>query len=115
MMKRNYSELPELIKLIAEIRDRALKDSAHPYTGQCPRNAVGCTDLDPCNHPDYIEFVAKEHISQVDRTELIKTFDKCREYSDLYKIPVGVFRDYDINGFIKKGYPIPAAHHVLSI
>jgi hypothetical protein len=107
LMKRNYKEFPEMIKLICDMK----KDMNIEMN--CPLINFGCTDLDPFDISGYNEFVSDEHIDNIDLHELINMFKKCKEYSDFYNVPVFVFKVYDINNFISAGCPIPqrAMHH----
>jgi len=108
MMKRNYTELPEMIRLFSEMRSKVSSEKIYPILG------FGCSSLDPDNVPGYNEFAAEEHMDSIDPERLREIFDKCKEYSETYGVSVGLFKEYSINSYIEAGYPIPkrAEHHI---
>jgi len=107
MMKQNYSELPELIKMISELKYSVSPDNLYPTV------CFGCSTLDHDNIPGYNEFVSEQSHDLIENSELQDIFVKCQEYCDMYNVKLGVLRDYGINSFINAGFPLPtrAPHH----
>lgn len=109
LMKSNYTEFPELIRVMSELKKKISPDNIYPTIG------FGCASLDQNDVPGYNEFAAAEHIDSIEHEELKKVFDKCKQYSDLYNVSVEIFVKYNIDSYISEGYPIPkrALHHMI--
>ncbi|MCM8813389.1 MAG: radical SAM protein [Candidatus Omnitrophica bacterium] len=97
LMKRNYQEFPRLVELIHRLYG----------TSRVPAISVYCQALESYRTPRYQEFVQREHHSFVARSELIAVFDETTQLSKKTGIPVRVFYSWNIDEFVKAGYPFP--------
>ncbi len=97
LMRRNFREFPQLVKLVDEIR----KNYSYPSV------YVFCQGLEPLPIAGYQEFVAQEHHSLVNRKELIAVFDETNALSQASGIKVGAFYKWNIDQFANEGYPFP--------
>ena len=104
LMKRNYNEYPEMIKIISEIKERVCKTYGENMLS--PLNFY-CQTLEPPVTKENNAFLAKEHISLVKKDELISMFNKCLELKKMYDITIGVWYTSTLEDFINAGYPIP--------
>jgi sulfatase maturation enzyme AslB (radical SAM superfamily) len=98
LMKRNYHEFPQLVRLIHQLRgDNPL-----------PRIHVYCQSLENYGEPEeYINFVTREHHTLVDRTKLVAVFEDTLKASQSTGIPVRAFYTHKLEDFIKQGCPFP--------
>jgi hypothetical protein len=114
LMRSNYHEFPELVKLIGRLRDSEFSkwSNMNPFRGlkqnrRFPRIVIYCQGLENYETPAYSEFIKKEHHSLVEREELIKTFQRVLKASVKTSIPVSAFYSHPLIKFIRQGYPFP--------
>lgn len=98
LMKRNYADLPLFVGLIQELL--AGRNVPMPNIMVQPLALKG--------HPDYREFVSKEHHTLINRDELVEKFHALQRKSRESRIPVYVFFKHTIDEFIEKGCPLPS-------
>ncbi|MEN8221361.1 MAG: radical SAM protein [Pseudomonadota bacterium] len=98
LMKLNYQEFPQLVRLIHQLR------SDNPL----PRVHVYCQSLENYGEPkEYVDFVNREHHTLVDRTKLVEVFEETLKASKETGIYVGAFYSHKLEDFIKQGCPFP--------
>jgi sulfatase maturation enzyme AslB (radical SAM superfamily) len=97
LMKRNFQEFPELIKLIKKIKG----------DNKCVKVEVNCNSLVHIDVDDYIELVAKEHHTLIENDALITTFTEAMEVAKEVKIPVIILSSYLLKDFVRQGCPLP--------
>jgi hypothetical protein len=96
LMKRNYHEFPQLVRLIQRIR------GDYPL----PRVHVYCQSLENYTFSEeYVDFVNREHHSLAERTKLVETFEETLKASKSSGISVVVFYSHNLEDFIKQGCP----------
>jgi len=98
LMKCNYAEFPELVRLIDQVR------GSHPL----PQVHVYCQALENYTQPEnYVDFVQHEHHSQVPQAELVRVFAETLRASQETGIPVNCFYTHKLEDFIAAGCPFP--------
>lgn len=112
LMKRNYLEFPDLVKLIHELkmgnkRSKGGIISRFLHPNKYPTVNIFCQALENLEIPGYLDFIQEEHHSLVDREMLIQSFKTVMKESKNKGIPVTAFYSYKLKDFIKKGFPFP--------
>ena len=98
LIKRNYRELPQFIRLIDKLRrDRKL-----------PVVAICIQALENCTIEKYRDFAYSEHHSLIDRKELVETFKETLKESHDNGITTHVFYSWEIADFVQQGCPFPS-------
>lgn len=97
LMKRNYHELPELVRLIHRLRGKT----------KWLRVNISCHALENSELKEYMNFIHKEHHTLIDKGELIATFKEALSESRNTGIPITLFYSYELSDFIKTGCPLP--------
>jgi MoaA/NifB/PqqE/SkfB family radical SAM enzyme len=97
IMKRNYRELPELIRLIDGIREENRQLNVQ----------ILCHALTDFNNTKYRNFVKIEHHTLIKKYDLNAIFKKVYTISTETNIPVSIFGSYDLDSFIESGCPVP--------
>lgn len=97
-MKRNYHELPALIRLVADLRG----------SRKFPSDVrVACQALENYDIRGYRDFVRQEHHSLIPREELMQIFLEALQLSKSTGIGVSTFGGQSIEEFAEKGFPFP--------
>ncbi len=134
LMKNNYQELPQLIKLVGSLMNGTiypnlnklvrltgeLKRLQYPLITSLVRLAgsffkrlrypsvnVLCQALETYDIKTYREFVYEQHHTLIEEEKLKAMFKEALRESRKAGIRVNVFYSYGINDFIKRGFPFP--------
>lgn len=97
MMKRNYTELPELFRLI----DRMRGDNRGLRVG------VLVQSLENMDIPGYHDFVAEEHLALIPEPEVRSVLARSLRLSDELGIPARAFYAWDLGDFVMRDMPLP--------
>ncbi|MBI5675727.1 MAG: radical SAM protein [Nitrospirae bacterium] len=135
LMKKNYHELPQLIKLAGNLMNgkrcpnfnklvrktgNFLKGLQYPvitklvrFAGlffkrlRYPSVSVLCQALETYNVKTYREFVYEQHHTLIEKEKLKDVFKKALHESTKAGVRVEVFYSYGIEDFIKQDFPFP--------
>lgn len=97
LMKRNYHELPQMIRLMGSL----LKNRKTPIA------YVSCQALVHYPHPHYDAFVAEEHHTCIPTKDLLAMFHDVKKASHETGIQTTLFSFPTIDDFFESGCPIP--------
>jgi len=97
LMKRNFSEFPQLVRLVNDMRAGLPLPAVNAY----------CQGLEGYDVNGYNEFVAQEHHAGICRDELVKVFGDTLFASEETGIQVGAFYSTSIRDFVENGFQFP--------
>lgn len=98
LMKRNYYEFPDIVRLVHNLRDGNKLPSVNIY----------CQGLENYMIQGYRDLIRGEHHTLVEKKELIDIFKKVSKEAENTNIPVSVFYSHKIVDFIHQDCPFPS-------